>query len=212
MTSAVEDTTTPSGSAMDAFKDRLFQFATQRRRGIRNPFVIVPVDPELEQRVSAYLADWAKSPDHPVEVETLDLESLMVETEVFETVAGVSGAEWDELRSSPSSSNGGYTETVTRTMQENLTEELVEVVVQRHPELRETHDTVVLLLNLGALHPFARASALFDELDRQRVRATIGIPFPGRVYAGKLAFFGRDARHYYPAHRIDRQIDENTPL
>jgi len=39
---------------------------------------------------------------------------------------------------------------------------------------------VVLLLNVGSLYPFTRASELFDELDRRNVRSTIGIPYPWR--------------------------------
>jgi hypothetical protein len=72
----------------------------------------------------------------------------------------------------------------------------------------ESQHHIVLLLNLGSLYPFTRASELLDELDRRNVRSTIGIPFPGDIVGGKLSFFGGDSRHYYPAHQIDGRIRE----
>jgi hypothetical protein len=61
---------------------------------------------------------------------------------------------------------------------------------------------------LGSIYPFSRASELLDELDRQNVKSTIGIPLPGNVYGGTLSFFGGNSRRYYPAHQIDGQIQE----
>jgi hypothetical protein len=95
-------------------------------------------------------------------------------------------------------------------MQDRLAEELVEEMITNEidDDRLETQQHVVLLLNLGSLYPFTRASELLDELDRRNVRSTIGIPFPGDVVGGKLSFFGGDSRHYYPAHQIDGQIRE----
>jgi hypothetical protein len=99
-------------------------------------------------------------------------------------------------------------ERIEGTMQDQLAEELVQQMVEHElsEEQLETQSHVVLLLNLGSLYPFTRASELLDELDRRNVRSTIGIPFPGDVVGGKLSFFGGESRHYYPAHQIDGQI------
>jgi len=80
---------------------------------------------------------------------------------------------------------GGETspERIEGTMQDRLAEELVQEMIEQEigEEKLETQSHVVLLLNLGSLYPFTRASELLDELDRRRnVRSTIGIPFPWR--------------------------------
>jgi len=109
---------------------------------------------------------------------------------------------------------GGETspERIEGTMQDRLAEELVQEMIEQEigEEKLETQSHVVLLLNLGSLYPFTRASELLDELDRRNVRSTIGIPFPGDDVGGKLSFFDGDSRHYYPAHQIDGQIREGT--
>jgi hypothetical protein len=95
-------------------------------------------------------------------------------------------------------------------MQDRLAEELVQEMIEN--EIDEEHlkqqSHVVLLLNVGSLYPFTRASELFDELDRRTVRSTIGIPYPGDDVGGKLSFFDGDSRHYYPAHQIPGPITE----
>ena len=107
---------------------------------------------------------------------------------------------------------GGETspEDIEGTMQDRLTEELVQEMVEHEidDDRLETQQHVVLLLHLGSLYPFTRASELLDEIDRRNVRSTIGIPFPGDIVGGKLNFFGGDSRRYYPAHQIDGQIRE----
>ena len=181
---------------LEDFKERLEQFARGERRGIRNPFVIVPIDPHIEYRVSEDLGRWAATGGGNPPINVIRLDEVFPRTEVFEVVTSV-----------PKDAAGINNESVEETLQDNLGPELVETIVEEHPEVMEDHQ-VVLLLNLGSLYPFTRASELLDELDRLRVRATIGIPFPGRVLGGKLSFFGEDARHYYPAHRAgdDQQV------
>jgi hypothetical protein len=101
-------------------------------------------------------------------------------------------------------------ERIEETMQDQLAKELVQRMVEDElsNDQLETQSHVVLLLNLGSLYPFTRASELLDELDRRNVKSTIGIPFPGDVVGGKLSFFGGESRHYYPAHQIDNPIKE----
>ncbi|TKX83189.1 DUF1788 domain-containing protein, partial [Halorubrum sp. SS5] len=91
-------------------------------------------------------------------------------------------------------------ERIEETMQDRLAEELVQQMIEHElsESQLETQSHVVLLLNLGSLYPFTRASELLDELDRRNVKSTIGIPFPGDVVGGKLSFFGGESRHYYP--------------
>jgi hypothetical protein len=180
------------------FKERLSRFA-DGRRGIRNPFVIVPVQPKYERRVADRLVEWA---DDPLEtegfpedgtVQVLRLDELLVETDVFDLAVDL-GEE-----SEPA--------TIEDTMQDRLAEELVEVMVGKiaAPD-QQRH--VVILTHLGSLYPFTRASELLDELDRRNVQSTIGIPFPGDIVGGKLSFFGEESRNYYPAHQIDGRIKE----
>ncbi|WP_436936508.1 BREX protein BrxB domain-containing protein [Halovenus marina] len=180
------------------FKDRLARFA-DGRRGIRNPFVIVPVQPKYERRVADRLVKWADNP-HDTEgfpedgtVQVLRLDELLVETDVFDLAVDL-GEEAEPA-------------TIEDTMQDRLAEELVEVMVEEiaSPD-QQRH--VVILTHLGSLYPFTRASELLDELDRRNVQSTIGIPFPGDIVGGKLSFFGEESRNYYPAHQIDGRIEE----
>lgn len=182
---------------LNDFKERLAQFA-DGRRGIRNPFVIVPVKPAYERRVATRLTEWATDP-HETEgfpengtVQGLRLDELLVETGVFDLAIDLGD------QAEPA--------TITDTMQDRLAEELVDVLLDDiHDPYQQRH--VVVLTHLGSLYPFTRASELLDELDRRNVRATIGIPFPGDIVGGKLSFFGEESRDYYPAHQIDGRIE-----
>jgi hypothetical protein len=186
-----------SNRPLHEFKERLARFA-EGRRGIRNPFVIVPVQPKYERRVADRLVEWADNP-HETEgfpedgtLQVLRLDELFVETDVFDLAVDLGD------RSQPA--------TIEDTMQDRLAEELVGVMVEEiaAPD-QQRH--VVVLTHLGSLYPFTRASELLDELDRRNVQSTIGIPFPGDIVGGKLSFFGEESRNYYPAHQIEGRIE-----
>jgi len=184
-----------------AFKEKLCTFA-KGQAGIRNPFVIAAVDPAVEHRTGTRLDAWASGTDEPpaidegVSVQPIWLDELLPQTKVYNLCVAL-GRETSPRR-------------VEGTMQDRLAEELVQEMIRTEigEKRLEQQRHVVLLLNLGSLYPFTRASELLDELDRRNVRSTIGIPFPGDVVGGKLSFFGGDSRHYYPAHQIDGQIRE----
>jgi hypothetical protein len=182
-------------SPLKEFEDRLVKFAGGQS-GIRNPFVIVPVKPECEVDTARYLEDMAEEGlDDDVTVQTIDLGDVLSQTPVFDLVVELS------------SSGNVDRQTVEDTMQDRLSEEMVEILVDRIDDTgSQSH--VVLLLNLGSLYPFTRASELLDELDRRRVRSTVGIPFPGEIVGGNLNFFGEKSRNYYPAHQIGKEIEE----
>lgn len=184
---------------LEDFKQKLIQFARGERRGIRNPFVTVPVEPRLEYRVGEHLATWARTRSNEPPITVIRLDDVFPRTDVFQVATSVSGETSDVTH-----------EAIQETLEDNLGQELVEMIVNENAELMAQTEQVVLLLHLGSLYPFTRASELLDELDRLQVQATIGIPFPGRVIGGKLSFFGEDARHYYPAHRAgdDTQVRE----
>ena len=179
------------------FTERLAQFA-DGRRGIRNPFVIVPVQPKYERRVAERLVKWAASPhqteDFPDDgtVQILRLDELFVETDVFELAVDLGENSKPEI--------------ITDTMQNRLAEELVGVLFEKI-DAPDKQRHVVLLTHLGSLYPFTRASELLDELDRRNVQSTIGIPFPGDIVGGKLSFFGEESRNYYPAHQIEGRVE-----
>ena len=186
-----------SDRPLQDFTERLADFA-DGRRGIRNPFVIVPVQPKYERRVADRLTEWAEDP-HQTEgfpedgtVQLLRLDELLVQTDVFDLAVDLGE------QAEPA--------TITDTMQDRLAEELVAVMVEEidSPD-QQRH--VVVLTHLGSLYPFTRASELLDELDRRNVQSTIGIPFPGDIVGGKLSFFGEESRNYYPAHQIDGRIE-----
>jgi hypothetical protein len=196
------------------FTTDLIDFARGDRRGIRNPFVMVPVEPAIERRVSTILDAWAAqrggerlaawdnavdTDGLPVTVTAVRLDALLPETTAFQTSTDLGPLERVD------------TESVQGTLQRNLASELIEQVIDetlRANDLANEQRSVLLLLNLGCVYPFSRASELLDELDRRNVKTTVGIPFPGSVIGGRLSFFNEDARHYYPAHRIDQQITE----
>lgn len=184
-----------------AFKEKLCTFA-KGQAGIRNPFVIAAVDPAVEHRTANRLSEWASGTDEPpvieeaVSIQPIWLDELLPQTKVYNLCVAL-GSETRPER-------------IEETMQDRLAEELVKEMIQNEisDNNLEQQGHVVLLLNLGSLYPFTRASELLDELDRRNVKATIGITFPGDVVGGKLSFFGGDSRHYYPAHQIDIPINE----
>jgi hypothetical protein len=179
------------------FKQRLGRFAAGQH-GIRNPFVIVPVRPRLEDTVATKLESWAEHPQRTADfpndatVQSIHLGEIFASTRVFQLLLDL------EDRPSPADVEG--------TMQDQLAEEMVGIMLE---EITQTDQQrhVVLLLHLGSLYPFTRASELLDELDRRNVQSTVGIPFPGDIIGGRLSFFGEESRAYYPAHRIDGQIE-----
>jgi len=196
-----------SSSPYREFKEKLRTFA-QGQHGIRNPFVIAAVDPAVEHRVADRLATWSdgrkEAPEIPdnVTVQPIWLDELLPRTDVYKLLVDL-GEPLAELEGDTSPG-----ERIEETMQDRLAEELVQQMIEHKlsEAQLETQSHVVLLLNLGSLYPFTRASELLDELDRRNVKSTIGIPFPGDVVGGKLSFFGGESRHYYPAHQIDGQI------
>ncbi|MDB2283571.1 DUF1788 domain-containing protein [Halorubrum ezzemoulense] len=196
-----------SSSPYREFKEKLSTFA-QGQHGIRNPFVIAAVEPAVEHRVADRLETWSdgrmESPEIPdsVTVQPIWLDELLPETDVYKLLVDL-GAPLADLDDDTSPG-----ERIEGTLQDQLAEELVQQMIEHElsEAQLETQSHVVLLLNLGSLYPFTRASELLDELDRRNVKSTIGIPFPGDVVGGKLSFFSGESRHYYPAHQIDGQI------
>lgn len=190
-----------TGSPYLAFKQKLRAFA-DGQAGIRNPFVIAAVDPPIEHTTAERLSEWAatasESPGSGPEmsVQPVWLDELLPETKVYKLSVALGG------QTNP--------ERIEETMQNRLANELVGEMIENviDDEKLKTQQHVILLLNLGSLYPFTRASELLDELDRRNVKSTIGIPFPGDNVGGKLNFFGGDSRRYYPAHQIDGPIQE----
>jgi|GEM_PF-550218 len=202
---------TSTRNPLKRFTEELVDFASGERRGIRNPFVMVPVEPSVEHRVTERLIQWAdpETPDaltnwagienqagNELTVECVRLDHLMPETRVFETTLDLGPLERTT------------TNAVTETLETSLADELIEKLVEGQLKGENAQQHILLLVNLGSLYPFTRASELLDEMDRRNVNTTIGIPFPGSIRGGKLSFFNEDARHYYPAHRIDEKITE----
>lgn len=198
-----------SSSPYREFKEKLCTFA-EGQHGIRNPFVIAAVDPSIEHQVGDRLNTWADGrrgpPEIPddVTVQPIWLDELLPQTDVYKLLVDLG----EPLGNLEGDTSPG--ERIKETMQDRLAEELVQQMITHEldEEQLETQSHVVLLLNLGSLYPFTRASELLDELDRRNVKSTIGITFPGDVVGGKLSFFGGESRHYYPAHQIDSPIKE----
>ena len=194
------------------FQKTLVDFAARKRRGIRNPFVIVPVAPPHERRLTSVLSAWEPDPAESgsdIPVTRICLDEVMPKTKVYQTVVSIPQAALDSADPGDNSlaqKTYGAEDPVTATLQDNLATEIVDCIINEHPDISTVERQILLLLNLGSLFPFARASELLDEFERRRTQSTIGIPFPGTVIGGKLAFFGEDAHHYYPAHRIDQQV------
>lgn len=193
------------------FTTELVDFARGERRGIRNPFVMVPVEPKIEHRLTKRLETWASAPDGDlknwedisdtegtdVTVTSVRLDAVMPETRAFETSIDLGALDRVE------------TDAVGDTLERNLAAELVDALIENHIKngvIKNDRSSVLVLLNLGSLYPFTRASELLDELDRKNVNTTVGIPFPGSVVGGRLSFFNEHARHYYPAHRIGNKV------
>ena len=202
---------TSTRNPLKRFTEELVDFASGERRGIRNPFVMVPVEPSVEHRVTERLVQWAdpETPDtltnwagienqagNELTVECVRLDHLMPETRVFETTLDLGPLERTT------------TNAVTETLETSLADELIGKLVEGQLKGENAQQHILLLVNLGSLYPFTRASELLDEMDRRNVNTTIGIPFPGSIRGGKLSFFNEDARHYYPAHRIDEKVTE----
>jgi hypothetical protein len=196
-----------SSSPYRTFKEKLRTFA-QGQHGIRNPFVIAAVDPEIEHRVANRLKTWAEDRTEPPEipdavtVQPIWLDELLPRTDVYKLLVDLG----EPLATLEGDTSPG--ERVEETMQDRLAEELVQQMVAHEisDERLEAQSHVILLLNLGSLYPFTRASEMLDELDRRNVKSTIGIPFPGELVGGNLSFYGRDSRRYYPAHQVDKTI------
>ena len=202
-----------AGNPIVEFTEELVDFARGERRGIRNPFVMVPVKPAIEMRVTHHLERWAQTSDGkladwegmtdpdgiPVTVTSVRLDELLPKTTAFQTSTELGAL--DRVT----------TESVEGTLERNLGTEIIDQLIEEYIRERGVLNervSVFVLLNLGSLYPFTRASELLDELDRKNVNTTVGIPFPGSVIGGRLSFFNESARHYYPAHRVDKQINE----
>lgn len=207
------------------FKEKLCAFA-RGQHGIRNPFVIAAVDPAVEHRVADRLETWANGrretrsdgrpetqSDGPVErpeipdevtVQPIWLDELLPQTDVYKLLVDLG----EPLADLPGDTSPG--ERIEETMQDRLAEELVQQMIEHElsDEQLETQSHIILLLNLGSLYPFTRASELFDELDRRNVRSTIGIVFPGSHTNQKLSPYDSDPQHYYPAHQVAPEIQE----
>lgn len=201
------------GNPLVEFTTELVDFARGERRGIRNPFVMVPVEPAIENRVTRRIEHWTVSPDgrltdwegttdnddRPITVTAVRLDELLPQTAAFQTSNDLGPLE------------DVNTDSVEGTLSRNLATEIVDKVIENHirrPGLLNERVSIIVLLNLGSLYPFTRASELLDELDRKNVNTTVGIPFPGSVIGGRLSFFNEKARHYYPVHRVDEQVTE----
>ena len=180
---------------LQKFKKKLDDFAKGEKRGIRNPFVIVPVEPQYERLLGKKLKNWAKKKEsEKINIRIFELDKLLPKTTVFKIMMSFSSTDVESQE-------------IEDTLRDNLGQEIASLIKEDIKEISNESETIVLLLNLGSLYPFTRASELLDEFDRLKVKATIGIPFPGEVIGGKLSFFGVDARLYYPAHRIEEQIE-----
>jgi hypothetical protein len=203
----------PAANPLVKFTEQLVNFARGERRGIRNPFVMVPVEPKIEHRVTNRLEAWTNAPDgrlkdwegvtdtngDAVTVTSVRLDGLLPETTAFETSIDLGPLDRVD------------TEAVEQTLERNLASELVDALIEEHISggyVTNDRSSVLVLLGLGSLYPFTRASELLDRLDRKNVNTTVGIPFPGSVVGGRLSFFNERARHYYPAHRIGNKVTE----
>ncbi len=183
-----------------SFKETLVRFANGQH-GIRNPFVIAAVEPPFEHQVATHLQTWVTGDETPalpedVTVQTVWLDELLAQTDAYRLLVDL-GEEIEPAQ-------------IEATLQDRLTEELVSVMLKTELDQQdaERQNHIVLLLHLGSLYPFSRASELLDELDRRNVKSTIGIPFPGELVGGKLNIYGGESRHYYPAHQVDGKIRE----
>ena len=180
---------------LDDFKHRLKQFARSEKRGIRNPFVIVTTSPDLEHKVGEEIRGWSKN-GSSLNIRDIEIDKIYPETESFNISKQLAGQTSKE--------------DVKKTLEDNLKEQLVEEIRDNvGDEFVENKENIIVLRNLGSVHPFARASGILDEMDRKNFKCAIGVIYPGEVIAGKLSMYGGKSRHYYPAHIIKEQIKED---
>ncbi len=175
------------------FKKRIKDFALKKKKGIRNPFVIVTVEPPLEHKAARELELWAKTAENEMKINCIWMDTLFPQTEVFQIINEIP----IELTS---------LEAVEQTLKDNLTEDIVDLIEEKYS--LDSRSNVLLLLSVGSLFPFAKASGVLDELARRRAKNTVGVLFPGEPMAGRLSLYGERPKHYYPAHTIDKKIEE----
>jgi len=175
------------------FKARIKDFALKKKKGIRNPFVIVTVEPSLEHKAAHELESWAKANGDDMKINCIWMDTLLPKAEVFKIVNDIPV----ELTSSKN---------IEQTLKDNLTEDIVDLIEEDYS--LDSRSNVLLLLNIGSLFPFAKASSILDELARRRAKNTVGVLFPGEPMAGRLSLYGERPKHYYPAHTIDKKIEE----
>jgi hypothetical protein len=140
-----------------AFKEKLCTFA-DGQAGIRNPFVIAAVDPAIEHRTAERVSSWARGANEApsiaegVTVQPIRLDELLPKTRVYNLSVALGGETTPER--------------IEGTMQDRLAEELVQEMISNEidDDKLETQSHIVLLLSLGSLYPFTRASELLDEL------------------------------------------------
>jgi len=178
---------------LEEFKERINDFALKKKKGIRNPFVIVTVEPSLEHKAAQELERWAKTAENDMKVNCIQMDTLLPKAEVFQIV--------NEIPTDLTSSKA-----IEQTLEDNLTEDVVDLIEEKYSF--DSRSNVLLLLNVGSLFPFSKASSILDELARRRAKNTVGVLFPGEPMAGRLSLYGERPKHYYPAHTIDKKIEE----
>lgn len=179
---------------LKSFKHKIGQFARSEKRGIRNPFVIVTTPPELEHKAGEKVEEWSKNEDS-LNIKEIKVDKLLPKTESFKIAS--------QLADKTSS------EGVKKTLEDNVKEQLVEEIKEDvGEEFIKNKENVLILRNVGSVHPFAKVSGILDEMDRRNIKCAIGIIYPGEIIAGKLSMYGGKSKHYYPAHIIKKQIKE----
>lgn len=183
-------------SPIHDFKNKLGAFATGKRRGIRNPFVILPVKPSIEFKVFSEMKNW--NPPKDCTYFTYDLQKLFVDTRSIKiTNAYLSNRNTGDVIPQEIEKNVGY----------NLPIEIAEQIKKHLPDVN-SRTQILLLGNLGALYPFTSASEILDQIERVGIKSTVGIIFPGptTLSGSAVSFFGQKHTHYYPAHIIPEQL------
>ncbi|ELY81856.1 hypothetical protein C487_02913, partial [Natrinema pallidum DSM 3751] len=151
--------TNETTSPYRGFKEKICTFA-RGQHGIRNPFVIAAVDPEVEHHTADRLESWATGTDEvpaipsDVSVQPIWLDELLPQTDVYKLLVDL-GEPLSDLGDEISAG-----ERIEGTMQDSLAEELVQEMVEHEidEDDLETQRHIVLLLHLGSLYPFTRAS------------------------------------------------------
>ena len=183
-------------SPLNEFKIKLENFATGKRKGIRNPFVILPVKPAIEYRVFDKMKNW--NPAGECTCSFYDLEKLFTNTRAVKiTNAYLNEINHGELHPQEIEKNIGYT--LPREIAKQFEEDLSGI---------NSRSQILLLGNLGALYPFTSASEILDQIEKIGIKATVGIIFPGptTLSGSAVSFFGQKHTHYYPAHIIPNQL------